>query len=381
MRHGASWWVECQYMYTGLTAYHSVQVGPQMPYVSVATQLRVGDPLRVRSPVLIPLDALARHSQLNPDDPLARRLSSFLPPHSKYDIQKFQCRVVAPRNTLKSSLKCSRSRRVISEPSTPPSHSPASISPPTSPKSVHFKDMDGELESVCLFRSTGRPSSISHPRSLSDTETETETETALEVSQRSALVSATTFTPTYISPIPSPHTPPESNVHLESLTFLPARPPLLRGTIRVRNIAFEKCVTARFTTDSWTTISEAHARFVGPAPAPAFGADPWDIFAFTIPLGAPRTLLLAVRYAVSEVGEWWDNNGGADFRVVLAPVTQRPAPPVPGAALGFGVGATARPRRVLFGACRANVAATKTYGYPMLSRPSPPALPETNQWQ
>ena len=352
-----------------------------MPYVSVATPLKVGDPLRVRSPVLIPLEALARHSQLNPDDPLARRLSSFLPPQSKYDIQKFQCRVVAPRNSLKSSLKCFRSRRVISEPSTPPSHSSASISsPPTSPKSVHFKDKDGELESVCLFRSTGRPSSISHPRSLSDTETETETETALEVSQCSAVVGATTFTPTYISPIPSPHTPPESNVHLESLTFLPARPPLLRGTIRVRNIAFQKCVTARFTTDGWTTISEAHARYVGPIPAPAFGADPWDMFAFTISLGAPRTLLLAVRYAVPDVGEWWDNNGGADFRVVLAPVTQRPAP-IPAVVLGFGVGgvgAIARPRRAVVGACRANVATTKTYGYPMLARPSPPVPSETN---
>ena len=353
-----------------------------MPYVSVATQLRVGDPLKVRSPVLIPLDALARHSRLNPDDPLARRLSSFLRPQSKYDIQKFQCRVVAPRNTLKSSLKCSRTRRVISEPSTPPIHSPVltSISPPPpNPKSVRFKDKDdGELESVCLFRPTGRPSSISHPRSLSDTETETETETALEVSQqRRAVVGATTFTPTEISPIPSPHTPPESNVQLESLTFLPARPPLLRGTIRVRNIAFEKSVAARFTTDDWTTISEAHARYVGPA------ADSlWDIFAFTIPLGAPRTLLLAVRYAVPDIGEWWDNNGGADFRVVLAPVTQRPAPPVPAVALSFGVGgvgATARPRRAVVGACRANVAPTKTYGYPTIARLEPPVPPETNQ--
>jgi hypothetical protein len=350
---------------------------PQMPYVSVTTHLRVGDSLRVRSPVLIPLDALARHSHLNPDDPLARRLSSFLRPQSNCDIQKFQCRVVAPRNTLKSSLKCSRSRRVISEPSTPSIHSPArSISPPPpNPKSVHFKDKDGELVSVCVFRPTGRPSSISHPRSYSDTETETETETALEVAQRGA----TLFTPTEISPIPSPHTPPESNVHLESLTFLPARPPLLRGTMRVRNIAFEKCVAVRFTTDGWTTVSEAHARYVRPA------ADSWDIFAFTIPLCAPRTLLLAVRYAVPDTGEWWDNNGGADFRVVLAPVTQPRPAPVPVAAPGFGVGgvgATARPRRALVGACRANVAPTKTYGYPTLARPSPPVPPpETNQNQ
>ncbi|KAI9452881.1 putative phosphatase regulatory subunit-domain-containing protein, partial [Lactarius psammicola] len=204
-----------------------------------------------------------------------------------------------------------------------------SNSPPSSPKSVRFKDKDGELESVCLFRATGRPSSISHPRSHSDTETETETDSALAAAQRASNVGTMTFTMAEISPIPSPHTPPELNVHLESIALLPARPPILRGIVRVRNIAFEKSVTARFTTDGWTTTSEAQARYAGPAAAA--DADDWDVFAFTIPLEAPpssRTLLLAVRYAVPGTGEWWDNNGGADFRIVLAPKTP-PSPPSP----------------------------------------------------
>ncbi|KAH9169675.1 putative phosphatase regulatory subunit-domain-containing protein, partial [Lactarius sanguifluus] len=205
---------------------------------------------------------------------------------------------------LKSSLKCSRGRRVIvSEPSTPPG-----------PKSVRFKDTDGELESVCFFRTTGRPYSISHPRSHSDTETETDNTDGASTTQRGR----TTFTLAEVSPIPSPQTPPESHVHLESIALLPARPPFLRGIVRVRNLAFEKSVSVRFTTDGWATVSEAHARYVGPA-----GTGDWDLFAFTIPLEAPplqqpRTLLLAVHYAVPGTGEWWDNNGGADFRVVLA---------------------------------------------------------------
>ncbi|KAH9014367.1 hypothetical protein EDB83DRAFT_2680169 [Lactarius deliciosus] len=306
-----------------------------MPYVSVTTQ-------GLRSPVLIPFDALAR-SQLHPDDPLTRRLSCFLLPQSKYDLQKFQRRHHTPPRTpspnhrpLKSSLKCTRGRRVIvSEPSTPPG-----------PKSVRFKDTDGELESVCFFRATGRPYSISHPRSHSDTETETDNTDGAQTTQRGNRMP---FTLAEISPIPSPQTPPESNVHLESIALLPARPPFLRGIVRVRNLAFEKSVSVRFTTDGWTTVSEAHARYVGPA-----GTGDWDLF--------------AVRYAVPGTGEWWDNNGGADFRVVLAPKTPTP---------GFGVGA--RPRRALVGAYRANVTAAKAYAYPTLTQCSAPA-PPASQW-
>ncbi|KAH9054535.1 hypothetical protein EDB87DRAFT_1646648 [Lactarius vividus] len=315
-----------------------------MPYVSVTTQ-------GLGSPVLIPFDSLAR-SQLHPNDPLTRRLSCFLLPQSKYDLQKRQLRHHTPprapspnHRPLKPSLKCSRARRVVvSEPPSPPGS-----------KSVRFKDTDGELESVCFFRATGRPYSISHPRSHSDTETETDNTDSAPTVQRGGRA---TFTLTEISPIPSPDTPPTSNVHLESLTLIPTRPPFLRGTVRVRNLAFEKAVVARFTTDGWTT--------------------------FTIPLEAPplypRTLRLAVRYAVPGTGEWWDNNGGADFRAVLAPkaTPHRPAP-VPGPTPAFGVGA--RPRRALVGVCRANVAAAKAYAYPTLAQCSAPVPPVTNQSQ
>src|SRR6266702_3329236 len=359
-----------------------------MPYVSVATHVQVGDPQGLRSPVLIPLDALAR-SQSHPDDPLTKRLSCFLLPQSKYDLQKFPRRLHTPARApspthrpLRSSLKCSRSRRVVSEPATPHTSSPSN-SPPPSPKSVRFKDKDGELESVCLFRARGRPSSISHPRSHSDTETETDTDSGIAALRRAGGGNGgTMFTIADISPIPSPDTPPESNVHFESIALLPARPPILRGIVRVRNISFAKCVFARFTTDGWTTASEASARYAGPA-AGADAGD-WDVFTFTIPLEAPspRTLLLAVRYTVPGAGEWWDNNGGADFRIVLAPKSPPRPAPVPGAIPGFGVGGvnpTARPRRALFGACRTNVAPARAYTYPMFAQCSVPVPSATSQ--
>jgi hypothetical protein len=106
---------------------------------------------------------------------------------------------------------------------------------------------------------------------------------------------------------------------------------LLRGIVRVRNISYEKCVAVRYTLDNWITISEACARYVGPfvsaQATPTSGDGEWDRFAFTIPLdgrrvplGAPpRTLLLAVRFSSPGAGEWWDNNGGENFGVILVP--------------------------------------------------------------
>jgi hypothetical protein len=108
--------------------------------------------------------------------------------------------------------------------------------------------------------------------------------------------------------------------------------------VRVRNIAYEKRVAARFTIDDWTTVSEVFARYTGPAISGAHhhhgdgDNGKWERFAFSISLEfyAPRragasshsrhafTLLLAVRFTAPGVGEWWDNNGGNNFRIVLA---------------------------------------------------------------
>jgi Carbohydrate/starch-binding module (family 21) len=67
---------------------------------------------------------------------------------------------------------------------------------------------------------------------------------------------------TEMSPIPSLYIPPNPSVYLEFISPLllaSARPPLLRGTVGVRNIAYEKHVAARFTIDGWTSVSEVLA--------------------------------------------------------------------------------------------------------------------------
>jgi len=193
------------------------------------------------------------------------------------------------------------------------------------------------LESIHLFHATGPPSALFDPDS--DTESDTDTDD-IDASFFSSLFqrlirAGAPLKVTQMPLIPSLYIPPNPNVYLESISPIllsSARPPLLRGTVRVRNIAYEKRVAARFTIDDWTTVSEVFARYTGPAIAGAYhhrsdGDDgKWDRFAFSISLefyaprragASPFTLLLAVRFAVPGVGEWWDNNGGNNFGVVL----------------------------------------------------------------
>ena len=297
-----------------------------MPYVSVSVATQICDRLNV-----IPLSSTLVSSRAR-QDPVGKRSSSLLSPRSSQSDRNLVTQTPAPiincTKPLKSSLKYSNSWLYRTGWTTsalaPPNARTSTL--PSRPKSVRFKDKSGELESVCFFRATGRPSSISG--SHSDTETETEREN-LPLTQPGP---GTLLKLIEISPIPSLHLAQDSNVCLESISLLPARPPLLHGTVRVRNIAFEKQVVARFTTDSWTTTSDTHARYIGTRSAGP-GDDTWDQFAFTISLGShagparatPRTLLLAVRYTVPGIGEWWDNNGGDDFRILLGPARSTPA--------------------------------------------------------
>jgi hypothetical protein len=266
---------------------------------------------------------------------------------------------------LKSSLKsCASSSsipdshraihlRAQSEPSTP--H--------LTPKNVHFAEKDGGLESVRVFSRSAKPLSIT--TGGDDTETETEQE-IFRPSSLGRYDDAFPFpripvkqtfeldlsSPDRTSLVPPLHPSPYANVHVESvtLTHSPATShvPLLTGTLVVRNLAYHKHVAVRFTLDDWHTTSEVSARYVeslGTLPialAPRTLGDAisiispshrggeklgplWDRFRFTIRLEdyahnlQERVLWMVARYTVpvSGGGEWWDNNGGKNYRVVF----------------------------------------------------------------
>ncbi|KAA1467828.1 hypothetical protein DENSPDRAFT_355432 [Dentipellis sp. KUC8613] len=274
--------------------------------------------------------------------------------------------ILANGRPLKSSLKTSSSSVSIAETESPPPDTPQPFharsqsmpaTPSFGPKNVHFKEKDEGLETIRVFKRTGRPVAVSTPTPpADDTETETEQEHfpfPLMSPSGSTAAPLMEIDPSSerSSPIPSPHANHDDNLHLESLTLPPSRPPVLRGTILVRNFAFEKQVGVRFTLDDWTTVSEVLATYAGgvsnhealaglaPARDMTIGdllgvlsarpgtaaADPWDRFAFTIrledyePRLAERTLWLVARYTAPGRGEWWDNNGGANYKVGFRP--------------------------------------------------------------
>ncbi|KAJ4467335.1 hypothetical protein C8R41DRAFT_871409 [Lentinula lateritia] len=133
----------------------------------------------------------------------------------------------------------------------------------------------------------------------------------------------------------------------------------LEGTFLVRNVAFEKHVSVRFTTDDWSTVNEVRGKWVGSCgrsriislaasaavsnsgaagravPVPRTLGDlialanypleeenssEWDRFAFRINLppavGPGRIVEFVGRFAVGNAGgEWWDNCGGKNWRI------------------------------------------------------------------
>ncbi|KDQ31521.1 carbohydrate-binding module family 21 protein [Pleurotus ostreatus PC15] len=173
------------------------------------------------------------------------------------------------------------------------------------------------------------------------------------------------------SPIPTPDPNPAGNVFIESIVLDEGggagkgkvnaggnregngggnggEGPVLSGTVLVRNVTFEKAVFVRFTLDGWDTTSEVAARWVcGATPGDNASANrnsallgtllarsphsSWDRFAFRISLLAystslhARSLVLVARYLTGGGvggGEWWDNNGGADYRVAFTKVKE-----------------------------------------------------------
>ncbi|KAL0069417.1 hypothetical protein AAF712_003442 [Marasmius tenuissimus] len=151
----------------------------------------------------------------------------------------------------------------------------------------------------------------------------------------------------------------------------------LNLTVLVKNVAYEKQVYFRFTMDEWATVSEVGAKYLESVSGAALGAktsvgktlgdiistasslhsrcasepalggsqDSYDRFLVTVSLTdylhlnlENRVMWGVVRYTAPGRGEWWDNNGGKNYRVGWKKVVvPKPAPstttpvPIPGA--------------------------------------------------
>jgi len=83
------------------------------------------------------------------------------------------------------------------------------------------------------------------------------------------------------------------------------------GSVHVRDLAFEKDVRVRYTTNGWQTWQEAPATF---GQTETNGLEKWN-FSIDFPVSA-QSVELAVGYTV-DGQTYWDNNLGANYRFVL----------------------------------------------------------------
>ena len=214
---------------------------------------------------------------------------------------------------LKSSLKVRRTRsRSPLSVITDPVNSTSSKSAPAPPvhKGVRFHS---QLEHVKLFLAKQKPVAVSRDGILTDTSgTDSDFPPSIcharddDLKKRS-LVMHRIDVPT-VPPLPEE----TRDVAIENIDLVGT---VVEGTVRVRNIAFEKRISVRFTLDKWQTTSEVTGRYQESLQNGTF-----DRFMFSIKLAdilsraEEKTLYLAVRYSVAG-REIWDNNSGRNYQV------------------------------------------------------------------
>lgn len=200
---------------------------------------------------------------------------------------------------------------------------------PTLSKAVHF---DAKLEHVKLFLSKQKPLAVSRDRDLAtDTSgTESDLPSFIRGSPDDFAEKQIELQIRNMPPTPSK----DADVVLQGLT-LSQHDKTITGRVRVRNIAFEKWIAARFTLDLWQTTSEVTAHYVESVNGGTF-----DIFMFTIRLHdmwlriEEKTMFIALRYTTAGT-QFWDNNNGANYMLkFVGKLVARKAPVVAGFPFG-----------------------------------------------
>ncbi|KAJ2559443.1 hypothetical protein EV175_000336 [Coemansia sp. RSA 1933] len=194
------------------------------------------------------------------------------------------------------------------------------------PRFVHF---GADLEYVRWFLKAQSPRSASQdavPDYFSASEDEHNQPALPQTAQAADTKPATVRLTSVRRPSPSFTIFEESPVVMERVELADNRrsSAALRGTIKVHNIAFEKCVSVRYSFDQWRTAEETSASYIRTL-LDSQGSRPGvDRFVFAIALppsllaaSLPATVALCVRYSVAGA-EHWDNNSGSNYIFKIA---------------------------------------------------------------
>ncbi|KAK2460663.1 hypothetical protein APHAL10511_007133 [Amanita phalloides] len=266
------------------------------PFVDIGSKVNCYPPVQVR--VTPPQHGTDNGSIIRHIPELDNRSSPPLPPQRL--VRKKSGQLV--KSSLKSSTSCSKGGLSIvtlgnsskSEPTTP-----------TLTKAVHF---DPHLEHVKLFLAEQKPLAVSRDGSPTDDTSGTDSDFPSFIFGGEKKIS---FLKVNMPPLPDK----SRDVALEDLSLVSEGTSIF-GRVRLRNIAYTKSLTARFTFDGWLTISEVTGKYLETIDA-AF-----DRFTFMIRLHdlfpgvEDRTLIFALRYAVAG-REIWDNNRGRNYIVTI----------------------------------------------------------------
>ena len=90
----------------------------------------------------------------------------------------------------------------------------------------------------------------------------------------------------------------------------------IMGTVKVKNIAFEKKVKVRFTYDSWESFTDVYASYVSNRQTNAHS--PYDTFAFEIQVPPNFDVKKSIEFVVcydAGTTEYWDNNNDNNYIV------------------------------------------------------------------
>ncbi|XP_052745964.1 protein phosphatase 1 regulatory subunit 3C [Bicyclus anynana] len=97
------------------------------------------------------------------------------------------------------------------------------------------------------------------------------------------------------------------------------------GTVKVKNLDFNKEVFIRATSDGWRTQEDTYCAFVESGPSNRAGVSIYDTFGFRLQLPIhSRRLDFCVCFRCKSV-EYWDNNGGENYTIEKSSVRKAPA--------------------------------------------------------